>query len=271
MRHLDIKPAEKLRHVIDSFWYLSVDFDKLPPAGLEILPDGNAEIIFYFGNVCSMLTPGGRQTLPSPFLTGLLNSPIHLHGDGMVQVIGVKCYPWTVFELLGLSSNQGGVRVFEHPIAGLQSSLKELINTEKIKEALNLVQRFFLDSTWSESDLLLKAGNAMRQANGTQPVSHVAEAAHATVRTLERLFKQAAGYTVKDVSGLMRFEQVRDHLWCNPDASIAALAQQMGYADQSHLGRDFKRYAGVTVAAFARKVKQNRQAADGDFVAFVLS
>jgi transcriptional regulator GlxA family with amidase domain len=91
------------------------------------------------------------------------------------------------------------------------------------------------------------------------------------MRTLERRFKQAVGHTVKDVSGLMRFEQVRDHLWCNPEASIAALAQQMGYADQSHLGREFKRYAGVTVAAFARKVKRNREAADGNFVAFVLS
>jgi transcriptional regulator GlxA family with amidase domain len=161
--------------------------------------------------------------------------------------------------------------VFEHPIAGLQSSLEELIKTEKITDALGLVQQFFMNSTWPESDLLLKAGDAMRQANGTQPVSHVAEAAHASVRTLERRFKQAAGHTVKDVSGLMRFEQVRDHLWCNPDASISALAQQMGYADQSHLGREFKRYAGVTVASFARKVKYNRQAAEGDFVAFVLS
>ena len=50
----------------------------------------------------------------------------------------------------------------------------------------------------------------MGKANGNMPVSEVAAAANATVRTLERKFKSAAGYTVKDVAGLMRFEQVRN-------------------------------------------------------------
>jgi len=60
-------------------------------------------------------------------------------------------------------------------------------------------------------------------------VSQVAEAAHATVRTLERKFKQAAGHTVKNVSGLMRFEQVRNRLWRHPAANLAGLAQELGY------------------------------------------
>jgi AraC-like DNA-binding protein len=97
------------------------------------------------------------------------------------------------------------------------------------------------------------------------PVSEVAAAAHATVRTLERKFKQSSGHTVKDVSGLMRFEQVRNRLWHAPQTSLAALAQELGYTDQSHLSREFKRYSGTTPAAFARKARE----ASKDFVAFV--
>ena len=95
----------------------------------------------------------------------------------------------------------------------------------------------------------------MRDANGTLPVSQVAAAAHASVRTLERKFKQSSGYSVKDVSGLMRFEQVRNHLWLHPDANLAGLAAELGYTDQAHLSREFKRYSGSTPAAFARKRK----------------
>ena len=109
----------------------------------------------------------------------------------------------------------------------------------------------------------------MRGANGTMPVSEVAATAHTTVRTLERNFKQSSGYSVKDVSGLMRFEQVRNRLWHYPDSNLAGLAHELGYADQSHLSREFKRYAGTTPAAFARKAKKRKQAVNGDFVAFV--
>jgi len=115
--------------------------------------------------------------------------------------------------------------------------------------------------------MLFKAGVAMRKSNGTLPVSQVAAAAHATVRTLERNFKQSSGHTVKDVSALMRFEQVRNHLWHYPDTNIAGLAHELGYTDQSHLSREFKRYSGTTPAAFARKAKKTKQ----DFVAFVQS
>ena len=109
----------------------------------------------------------------------------------------------------------------------------------------------------------------MREAHGTLPVSQVAAAAHATVRTLERRFKQAAGYTVKDVSSLMRFERVRNQLWRHPAANLAGLAQELGYTDQAHLSREFKRYSGTTPAAFARKAKREQPAASSNFVAFV--
>jgi AraC-like DNA-binding protein len=109
----------------------------------------------------------------------------------------------------------------------------------------------------------------MRKANGAMPVSQVAAAAHATVRTLERNFSQSSGHTVKDVSRLMRFEQVRNQLWHYPDTNIAGLAHELGYTDQSHLSREFKRYSGTTPSAFARKAKKGKQSVSNDFVAFV--
>ena len=109
----------------------------------------------------------------------------------------------------------------------------------------------------------------MREANGTMPVSQVAAAANSTVRTLERKFKQSSGHSVKDVSGLMRFEQVRNRLWLYPDSNIAGLAHELGYTDQSHLSREFKRYSGTTPAAFARKAKKGKQVLTSDFVAFI--
>jgi AraC-like DNA-binding protein len=149
--------------------------------------------------------------------------------------------------------------------------LNECVQAGRIDEALAGIKEFFLNihSGITADSMLFKAGAAMRKANGTMPVSQVAAAAHATIRTLERNFKQTSGHTIKDVSALMRFEQVRNRLWHFPDSILAGLAHEMGYSDQSHLSREFKRYSGTTPAAFARKAKKGKQTVTGDFVAFV--
>jgi AraC-like DNA-binding protein len=54
----------------------------------------------------------------------------------------------------------------------------------------------------------------------------------------------------------MRFEQVRNHLLLHPAPHLARLAQQLGYADQGHLNREFKRYSGTTPTAFAWKARR---------------
>lgn len=264
----EFEPPEELRDAIKCFWYLRRDFGELQ-SSFEVLPDGYAEIIFHFGSGCSISYNGGLESLPSPFIMGLLNQPALFHAKDCLEIIGIRCFPWTVFDLLGLQPGKEQVRLFEHPIAHLHSTLEKWIEAANIEEAMAEVQRYFLNalSGIAMDSMLFKAGVAMREANGTMPVSEVAAAAHSTVRTLERNFKQSSGHTVKDVSGLIRFEQLRNQLWLYPDSNIAGLAHELGYTDQSHLSREFKRYSGTTPAAFARKARQ--EAIGDDFVAFV--
>jgi AraC-like DNA-binding protein len=204
-------------------------------------------------------------------MVGLLDNPVHYYAKGWLEIVAVRCFPWTVFDLLGLPSGKDRVNIFKHPIAALQAELNEKVCAGKVDEALTVVKQYFMEARAkiATDSMLFKAGVAMRKANGTLPVSQVAAAAHATVRTLERNFKQSSGHTVKDVSALMRFEQVRNRLWTHPDTNIAGLAQELGYTDQSHLSREFRRYTATTPAAFARKARIRKQAVSGDFVAFI--
>jgi len=267
MHHEEFEAPPELRDTIKCFWYTRRDIEE-SESDFEVQPDGYAEIIFYFGSPCSIYNDGALQPLPSPFMMGLLNKPVLIHTKNILEVIGIRCFPWTVFDLLGLQPDQNGAHTFEHPIAQLQSTLNKSVQAGNIEQAIAEVQQYFLDARLPVGDkTLYKAGLAMREANGIMPVSQVAAAAHATVRTLERKFKQSSGYTVKDVSGLMRFEQVRNQLWLYPDSNIASLAYELGYTDQSHLSREFRRYSGTTPAAFARKAKKG--ALNNNFVAFV--
>ncbi|TLV03421.1 helix-turn-helix domain-containing protein [Dyadobacter luticola] len=273
MLHQEFDSPETLRDTIKCFWY---DKRETGDSGAEfdVMPDGSAEIIFYFGVLYSKSYYAGQQPLPSPFIMGLLNEPAAFYTKNTLEIISVRCFPWTVFDLLNLPSGNDRVRFFEHPIAQLQATLQDLVNVQKIDGAVNVLQEYFLNvraEVAVDRQMLSKAGTAMQEANGTKPVSEVAAAAHATVRTLERNFKQSSGHTVKDVSALIRFEQVRNQLWIDPDANIAGLAYEFGYTDQSHLSREFKKFSGTTPAAFARKARKSRRVFSSDFVAFVQS
>ncbi|HVW96175.1 MAG TPA: helix-turn-helix domain-containing protein [Mucilaginibacter sp.] len=261
MEHLEINAPGELSDQILGFWYLEQEFGPLP-AAFEVLPDGNAEIIFHFGSGLALRQGDQQKLMPSPFIVGLLGQTIHFYAKDRLRIIGIKCCPWAVYDLLDLAPVKGGVIASStHPIASLQKELALLLEQGKIAEALGILSDWFLKRhRASTTDAILsKAGRAMRKGNGALQVTAVAEAAHATVRTLERKFKASSGYTVKNVSGLMRFEQARDRLWRDPESGIAGLAQELGYADQSHLNREFKRYSGMTAAAFARQTRARKK------------
>lgn len=254
MPHHEMEPPEALRNLVHCFWYHCLDFGEQPVV-FEVPPDGYAEIIFYFGSACHLATPSGWQLLPSPFLMPLLQQPARLTTINRLEIIGIRCFPWTVFELLGLSPGDAPLNLAAHALAQLHGPLSQYLQAGQLTEALAQVAQYGVQAQaqMPKPGWLVQAGRAMRAATGTLPVRQVAAAAHVTVRTLERHFKHAAGYTVKDVSSLMRFEQVRNCLLLQPTTNIAALAYTLGYTDQSHLSREFKRYSGVTPAVFARK------------------
>ncbi len=259
MQHQEFESPIELCDTIKCFWYNNREFGT-QDTDFEVIPDGYAEIIFHFGGACSIVDKErGGQPLPSPFIVGLLNQPAVFRSKKRLQIIAVRCFPWTVFDLLGLAPVKDRVLLFDHPVARLQPALAELVDTGNIMPAVNLLKQYFLDARariTTVDNTLFKAGYAMRDTTGTLTVSQVAAAAHATVRTLQRKFKRSSGYSVKDVASLMRFEQVRNHLWLDPDTNLAGLAHMLGYSDQAHLSKEFKRFSGTTPGAFARKSKK---------------
>ena len=250
--HQELAPPDELRAVVQCFWHARLDLGG-QLAGQLILPDSSAEIIFHFGGPCRLDTGEGERALPSPCLLGPLRQPARLYAAGSVDIIGIRCFPWAVGRLLGdwlagASSAPAG-----HPLAHLQAILARWHRAGGPPvQALAQFAQYSLGTLPPANHLLDRAGRALRAGGGTLPVGQVAAAAHATVRTLERHFKQAAGHTVKGLSGLLRFEQTRNQLWLYPTTNLASLAQELGYVDQAHLSREFKRYSGMTPTTFAR-------------------
>ena len=50
-----------------------------------------------------------------------------------LEIIAIRCYPWTVFDLLGLPSGKEGAHIFTHPIARLHAALDRQVKAGRIE------------------------------------------------------------------------------------------------------------------------------------------
>ncbi len=88
--------------------------------------------------------------------------------------------------------------------------------------------------------------------HGAVRVDAAADGAGLSARQLGRVFDEQVGVSPKVAAKLLRFERAL-MLIRRTDMPLAAIAYEAGYADQSHLNRDFKELAGTSPAAYAKK------------------
>ncbi|MBZ0089440.1 MAG: helix-turn-helix domain-containing protein, partial [Thermoanaerobaculia bacterium] len=71
-------------------------------------------------------------------------------------------------------------------------------------------------------------------------------------RQLQRLFDEHVGVRPKWVIQRYRLHEAAERIAVSPDHDWADLALELGYADQAHFVRDFRRFVGKTPAAYGR-------------------
>lgn len=86
-------------------------------------------------------------------------------------------------------------------------------------------------------------------------VEQMAERAALSVRAVQRLFRQYIGVSPKWVLMRSRLKDAAAALDGDPAADLAELAVRLGWYDQSHFVRDFRRALGVTPGRYAREAR----------------
>ena len=78
-------------------------------------------------------------------------------------------------------------------------------------------------------------------------VEALAQEAHVSNRTLERIFKENVGIPPKEFLRIVRFQEVLKRLRQTDvsEESLLRVAFGLGYYDHAHLTNEFKKYAGI--------------------------
>jgi AraC-like DNA-binding protein len=154
-------------------------------------------------------------------------------------------------------------------LAGITIDLVDLLGAG----AGGLVERLHYTPTWPERFRLLdtallrrlddaahglpadvaEAWRVIFATDGRVRVAKVADHVGCSRRYLSERFRQTTGLTPKLAARIARFEAARGWLTAARRPGLADIAARCGYADQSHLSREWQALAGCSVGTWLRE------------------
>jgi AraC-like DNA-binding protein len=111
-----------------------------------------------------------------------------------------------------------------------------------------------LDAAPPVAPQLQHAWARLSASHGAVEIGALAREVGWSRRHLAARFRSEVGLPPKAVARILRFERVTGTLRANGGSGLADVAYACGYADQAHLNRDFREFAGTTPTAYAARL-----------------
>ncbi|MGW4094118.1 helix-turn-helix domain-containing protein [Nocardia sp. NPDC004718] len=87
------------------------------------------------------------------------------------------------------------------------------------------------------------------------PIARIAESVGWSHKHLITKFTQQVGLSPKTAARIIRFDRVRSLLRQNPHPPLHQIAADCGYADHSHLDRDFRSFSSFTPSGYIAHIR----------------
>jgi AraC-like DNA-binding protein len=173
---------------------------------------------------------------------------------------GVRFEPGVSGPLLGLDipKIRGMVtpldRLLPDLAAQLNGSLGEVRSPE---EAAGVFEDVVHGLKSAEPDAaIVRAARSLVESCGSTPIAKLAAEAYLSERQFRRRFQTAIGLLPKEFARVRRARAAVVQMLSEPDARLTAVAAGFGYADQSHLTREFVTVFGGPPTSVAERLKR---------------
>jgi AraC-like DNA-binding protein len=240
-----ILPSAKLAAHVHHFWW--VRWALRSPFTAEVLPHPSAQITH-------VDAAGERRTELLGVHTGRLARRLVDEG----QTFGITFRPVMFQPLLGASMASLTDRVVPlDRVLGSQANTwtRAIDEARDVDDKIAITEAFLgplLPPPSPRIASLRDLVERMASDRSILRVEDVSEASGLDRRALQRGFQTYVGVSPKWVIQRYRLHEAAMQLAGPQPPTLAALAASLGYADQAHFGRDFKRAVGETPRSFGR-------------------
>jgi AraC-like DNA-binding protein len=254
-RHDRLQPSAGLRAIVQHFWSVRWDLRGRAPFTPETLPHPNVHLVFG--------ADGAR-------ISGVHTSRFTTVLAGQGGVFGVKFRPGAFRPFFGLSvatlrnRTVGIAEVFGNRGMALE---RDVSGAQSIRDRAALVEHFLLRDAPAEDVKVGEVGRIVddiAEDRDIIAVQQVVERWHRPKRSLQALLNEYVGVGPKWVICRYRLHEALERLHARPTISCTQLALELGYFDQAHFIRDFRRLVGCPPAAYARTTARERRGSQHD-------
>lgn len=244
-------------HVVE-YWEVR---GELAPFRERILPNACAELMFNLGPSHRMITGASTTVWENAWVSGLHERAITIETDDGTHLVSIRFTPLGLRALLGVAASTTVNQVIE--ASALLGPRAEQLRG-RLRDAANATERFamleaFLVDSLDEqvSDpvepYVVDAESRIANAHGNLPIASLHHTAGVSRKQLTTRFTAVMGLSPKRYANVRRFVWTVAQLRERTDVDWSRLALDAGYADQSHMGRDFKRVADASPTTFLRQ------------------
>ena len=217
----------------------------------RVIPDSCMDLIFEVNYTKNRVTGRFCALDDAPYVT-----PDRSTGE-LVASFGIRFYAWTAACFAEADFRDALGRVFdpeEHFSALFRALAPQLFEPDDLIARARLAERELMRRLRPErlSSALLNAIHAMISGCGRERVGEIAAKAGMSGRQLERRLLELTGAGPKLLAQLIRHQLVYREVLEGRFRALDAV-EKYGYADQSHLLRDFRRFQGVLPGALPWK------------------
>ncbi len=203
---------------------------------------------------------GGWRPLSCSFTAGLASGPASVASSGEALCLQVDFTPLGArrFFRSDLDALTDRVIAFEELSPDFATELEgRLFHCAGWEARLDLLERLVTRRVLGAAGgdpRVAAAYCALTASEGALAVSALADRLDLSRKHLNSLFKREIGLSPKRFARTLRFGAAVTRLSTPEGLSLAQVAADCGYADQSHFTRDFKVFAGETPQALRRRI-----------------
>jgi len=236
-------PCKALKPLIEFFYEISWDMSVGEKQLLESLPAPSVHLIFMNGEA-EIIGPIKRR------FSYLM--------ENQGRLFGAKFWPGS-FRMI---CDEHPSKLIDKRLSAeliLGDSILPIINaffcSRQAVERLSIVQnfiRYLYKPNEEQTPVIRKAFTDIEQHQSIFTVAQLAALQKMTVRSLQRLFKEYVGLSPKWAIQLFRLREAAKQMESQNHLDLSQLAFKLGYADQAHFSKDFKRITGKTPKSYVR-------------------
>lgn len=251
--------AAPLDAFVDALW--ASEREALPHARERLLPDGRDSLVIALHDAPLRRFANAADAVGSSFghalWQGVHEQPLLRDTAAASCVVGVTFKPGGAAALAGVPM---------HELAGRTVALGQLWGhapvsslRERLLDEADAAARLALLEDWllkrlarmdTHDAVLAQLLRRMGAHPGEVRIDALCREAGCSPRRLIERFRAGVGLAPKRYARVLRFQALLPALAGAPRAALAGIALDAGYADQAHLGNEFRRLAGLSPRAY---------------------